>query len=104
MHGAINSFDIAMNWQTTARWRIVRKANIVPLNEAASAAGVPTLNLVLYSTGYGPVTGTMPDGESLTGHYHLTWWPLASLPPSAPGAASQQRPVYPPFNRPKGHS
>lgn len=50
---------------------LVRQADIVPLNEAATAAGTPTLTLVLYGTGYGPVTGTMPDGESLTGHYHL---------------------------------
>ncbi len=48
-----------------------READIVPLNDAATATGVPKLSAVLYGTGYGPVTVTMPDGEVLSGHYRL---------------------------------
>lgn len=48
-----------------------RSADIVPLNDAANAAGIPKMDLQLYGTGYGPVTVTMPDREVLTGHYRL---------------------------------
>ena len=48
-----------------------READMVPLNDAANAAGVPKLNATLYGTGYGPATITMPDGEILSGHYRL---------------------------------
>jgi hypothetical protein len=41
---------------------------MVPLNDAANAAGIPKLDAVLYGTGYGPATVTMPDGEVLNGH------------------------------------
>lgn len=48
-----------------------RSADIVPLNDAANAVGIPKMDLQLYGTGHGPVTVTMPDGEVLTGHYRL---------------------------------
>jgi hypothetical protein len=41
---------------------------MVPLNDAANAAGIPKLDVALYGTGYGPATVTMPDGEVLNGH------------------------------------
>ncbi len=44
---------------------------MIPLNAAASAAGVPVLAATLYGTGYGPAVVTMPDGEVLNGHYRL---------------------------------
>jgi hypothetical protein len=48
-----------------------RVADMVPLNDAATAVGIPKLDVALYGTGYGPATVTMPDGEVLNGHYHL---------------------------------
>ena len=48
-----------------------RTADIVPLDAAATAAGIPKVDMTLYGVGYGPVTMTMPDGEVLTGHYQL---------------------------------
>ena len=48
-----------------------RNADMVPLNDAANATGVPRIDIALYGTGYGPATVTMPDGEVLNGHYHL---------------------------------
>jgi hypothetical protein len=48
-----------------------READMVPLNDAANAAGIPRLDVALYGTGYGPATVTMADGEVLNGHYHL---------------------------------
>jgi hypothetical protein len=44
-----------------------READMVPLNDAANAAGIPKLDVALYGTGYGPATVTMPDGEALNG-------------------------------------
>jgi len=44
---------------------------MAPLNAAATAAGIPKLDLTLYGTGYGPAIMTMPDGEVLQGHYRL---------------------------------
>ena len=44
---------------------------MVPLNDAANAAGIPKLEVALYGTGYGPATVRMPDGEVLNGHYRL---------------------------------
>jgi len=44
---------------------------MVPLNDVASASGIPTLSMSLYGTGYGPATATMPNGEVLTGNYRL---------------------------------
>ena len=44
---------------------------MIPLNDVASASGVPTLRMSLYGTGYGPATVTMPNGEVLTGSYRL---------------------------------
>ena len=44
---------------------------MVPLNEAASSAGIPKLDVSLYGMGYGPATVRMPDGEVLNGHYRL---------------------------------
>jgi opacity protein-like surface antigen len=49
-----------------------RTADVVPLDDAATAAGIPKIDMTLYGTGYGPVTVTMPDGEVLTGHYQLS--------------------------------
>ena len=48
-----------------------RDADMIPLNDQATALGVPKMDLTLYGTGYGPVTMTMPDGEVLRGHYFL---------------------------------
>ena len=48
-----------------------RTAEMVPLNDAANALGIPRLDATLYGTGYGPVTVTMPNGEVLNGHYRL---------------------------------
>ncbi len=48
-----------------------RAADMVPLNDTASALGIPKVDATLYGTGYGPVTVTMPDGEVLSGHYRL---------------------------------
>jgi len=48
-----------------------RSADVMPLNEAANAVGIPKFDMVLYGTGHGPVTVTMPNGEVLTGHYLL---------------------------------
>ena len=48
-----------------------RNADMVPLNAAATAVGIPRLDLTLYGTGYGPAVMTMPDGEVLQGHYRL---------------------------------
>jgi hypothetical protein len=48
-----------------------READMVPLNDAATAVGIPKIDVALYGTGYGPATVTMPDGEILNGHYHL---------------------------------
>lgn len=48
-----------------------RQADMVPMNDAANAAGTPTLSMELYGVGYGPATFTMPGGEVLNGHYHL---------------------------------
>ena len=48
-----------------------RQADMVPLNDAASATGIPKLDVALYGTGYGPAVVTMPDGEVLSGHYRL---------------------------------
>jgi hypothetical protein len=44
---------------------------MVPLNDAANAAGIPKLDVALYGTGHGPATVTIPDGEVLNGHYRL---------------------------------
>ena len=49
----------------------VRGGQMVPLNDVASASGIPTLSMSLYGTGYGPATVTMPNGEVLTGNYRL---------------------------------
>ncbi len=48
-----------------------RVADMVPLNDAAVALGVPKMDATLYGTGYGPVTVLMPSGEVLQGHYRL---------------------------------
>src|ERR1700681_824204 len=50
---------------------VFREADMVPAHEAANAAGIPKISLVLYGTGYGPATVTMPDGDVLNGHYRL---------------------------------
>jgi hypothetical protein len=52
-------------------FEISRDADMVPINDAANAAGVPKLYVVLYGTGYGPATVIMPDGIVLQGHYRL---------------------------------
>lgn len=44
---------------------------MVPLNDAAAAAGNPKMDMTLYGTGHGPATVTMPSGEILNGHYRL---------------------------------
>lgn len=49
-----------------------RTADIVPLDAAATAAGIPKVDMTLYGVGYGPVTMTMPNGEVLKGHYQLS--------------------------------
>ena len=49
--------------------QVHRQADVVPLNPAAIALGIPRMEAVLYGTGYGPVTVTMPNGEILTGHH-----------------------------------
>ena len=49
-----------------------READMVPLNDAARTAGIPQLDMSLYGTGYGPATFTMPGGEVLKGHFHLS--------------------------------
>ena len=56
-----------------------RQADMVPLNDAANAAGVPKLNATLYGTGFGPTTVTMPDGEVLSGHYRLAIGGVSSV-------------------------
>ncbi|MFZ1922284.1 MAG: hypothetical protein WA280_04860 [Xanthobacteraceae bacterium] len=43
-----------------------------PLDDASLAAGIPKVDFVMYGTGHGPVTVTMPDGEILTGEYQVT--------------------------------
>jgi hypothetical protein len=48
-----------------------RAVDMVPLNDAATAAGNPKMDMTLYGTGYGPATVTMPSGEILNGHYRL---------------------------------
>jgi hypothetical protein len=48
-----------------------RTADVVPMNEAANALGIPKLDMMLYGTGSGPATFSMPDGEVLSGHYLL---------------------------------
>ena len=48
-----------------------RAADMVPLNDTATATGIPKMDATLYGTGYGPVTVTMPSGEILNGHYRL---------------------------------
>jgi hypothetical protein len=50
---------------------VFREADMVPANDAAEAAGIPKIGLVLYGTGYGSATVTMPDGDVLNGHYRL---------------------------------
>ena len=64
-----------------------RDADMVPLNEAANAVGIPKLNTTLTGTGYGPVTVTMPDGEVLSGH-----WRSAAGGASAIGFATMKGP------------
>jgi hypothetical protein len=65
-----------------------REGDMVPLNDAANAAGIPKLDVSLYGTGFGPATVTMPGGEILSGHYRLavggsvaTGFATASGPP-----------------------
>jgi hypothetical protein len=65
-----------------------RDADMVPLNDAANALGVPKLDVALYGTGYGPATVTMPDGEILNGHYHLA---VGGAVSSSLGVASGRR-------------
>jgi hypothetical protein len=48
-----------------------RVVDVVPLNDAARASGIPRMDLTLNGTGYGPATVTMPSGEALTGHHRL---------------------------------
>lgn len=48
-----------------------RVVDMVPLNDVATAAGSPKMDMTLYGTGYGPATVTMPNGEVLNGHYRL---------------------------------
>lgn len=48
-----------------------RAVEMVPLNDAASALGIPRMDVALYGTGYGPAVATMPSGEVLSGHYRL---------------------------------
>ena len=48
-----------------------READMVALNDAATAVGIPRLEVALYGTGYGPATVKMPGGEVLNGHYRL---------------------------------
>lgn len=57
-----------MKWTTAMIGLLVlagcaRQADMVPINDAAVAAGIPKLETMLYGTGYGPVTVTMGDGE-----------------------------------------
>lgn len=49
-----------------------READMVPLNDSARTVGIPQLDMSLYGTGYGPATFTMPGGEVLKGHFHLS--------------------------------
>lgn len=48
-----------------------RAVSMVPLNDAAQAAGNPRMDLTLYGTGYGPAVVTMPSGDVLNGSYQL---------------------------------
>ena len=48
-----------------------RAVDMVPLNDVATTAGIPKMDVTLYGTGYGPATVTMPNGEVLNGHYRL---------------------------------
>jgi len=43
-----------------------------PLDDASLAAGTPKVEFVMYGTGHGPVTVTMPNGEILKGEYQVT--------------------------------
>ncbi len=64
---------------SSMRWIIValllsgcgRAVSMVPLNDAAAAAGNPKMDLTLYGTGYGPAVVTMPNGDVLNGNYRL---------------------------------
>ena len=48
-----------------------RQAHVVPLNGVATAIGIPTIEMILYGTGFGPVIARMPSGETLQGQYRL---------------------------------
>lgn len=47
-------------------------ARVYPMDDASLAAGTPKFDFVMYGTGHGPVTVTMPDGEVLHGEYQVT--------------------------------
>jgi hypothetical protein len=49
----------------------VHEGDMVPLNDAATKLGIPRAEATAYGTGGGPIIVTMPDGEVLTGRYHV---------------------------------
>ena len=49
----------------------IEVGQVIPLDDAAKAIGVPKIELVLHNTAHGAVGITMPDGEILQGEYQL---------------------------------